>query len=188
VFEALLGRLARALADAGIPYMVIGGQAVLFYGEPRLTRDIDITLGVDADELPRLLEVCASTGLRALVPDAAAFAHETMVLPAVEQSTGIRVDFIFSSLPYERQAIERGQDRPLEGASVRYASAEDIIIHKLVAGRPRDIEDARAIIAKTPGTDRAYVTRWLREFDRALARELAPQFERLLDAFKPGQP
>jgi hypothetical protein len=39
MFQALLVRLARALDSAGIPYMVIGGQAVLLYGEPRLTRN-----------------------------------------------------------------------------------------------------------------------------------------------------
>ena len=33
--------------------MLIGGQAVLLYGEPRLTRDIDITLGVDVDKIRR---------------------------------------------------------------------------------------------------------------------------------------
>ena len=37
--------------------MIIGGQAVLLYGEPRLTKDIDITLGIDFDELDRLLKV-----------------------------------------------------------------------------------------------------------------------------------
>ncbi|GAH87084.1 unnamed protein product, partial [marine sediment metagenome] len=30
--------------------MIIGGQAVLLYGEPRLTRDIDVTLGDDIDK------------------------------------------------------------------------------------------------------------------------------------------
>jgi hypothetical protein len=31
--------------------MVIGGQAVLLYGEPRLTKDIDIALGIGIDGL-----------------------------------------------------------------------------------------------------------------------------------------
>jgi len=54
MFQALLVRLARALEAAGIPYMVIGGQAVLLHGEPRLTREIDVTLGVDSSELARV--------------------------------------------------------------------------------------------------------------------------------------
>ena len=49
-FENLLSKVSQALERAGIPYMVIGGQAVLVHGEPRFTRDIDITLGIDTDK------------------------------------------------------------------------------------------------------------------------------------------
>jgi hypothetical protein len=45
MFETLLERIALALEQAAVPYMVIGGQAVLLHGEPRLTKDIDVTLG-----------------------------------------------------------------------------------------------------------------------------------------------
>ena len=55
MFEKLLKRLAVALDHVGLPYMVFGGQAVLLYGEPRLTRDIDITLGVDTSRADLLL-------------------------------------------------------------------------------------------------------------------------------------
>ena len=57
MFESLLERIATALDAEAIPYMVIGGQAVLVHGEPRLTRDIDITLGVDIDQLGQVLAV-----------------------------------------------------------------------------------------------------------------------------------
>ena len=55
MFAQLLERLAVALDRAKIPYMIIGGQAVLLYGEPRLTRDIDVTLGVDVNRLADLV-------------------------------------------------------------------------------------------------------------------------------------
>jgi len=52
------------------------------------------------------------------------------------------------------------------GASeVRYASLEDLIIHKLVAGRPRDIEDVRSILVRNADYDREYVQRWLADFE-----------------------
>ncbi|GAF75408.1 unnamed protein product, partial [marine sediment metagenome] len=57
MFEEILAKLARALDKNNIPYMIIGGQAVLLYGEPRLTRDIDVTLGDDIDILPKIIEV-----------------------------------------------------------------------------------------------------------------------------------
>jgi len=57
MFEKILSRIGASLAKHGLPYMIIGGQAVLMYGEPRLTRDIDITLGIHIDQLDRLLAV-----------------------------------------------------------------------------------------------------------------------------------
>jgi hypothetical protein len=180
VFEALLALLARELDRAEIPYMVIGGQAVQLYGEPRLTRDIDVTLGIGHEELARVLAVCSRCALRPLTERPGELVRDTMVLPALEERTGIRVDFVFSFTGYERQAIERSRPVELGGAQVRFAAVEDVIIHKLVAGRPRDLEDARIIIVKNSGLDRAYVERWLTEFDKTLARELTALFRRLL--------
>ncbi|TKS61287.1 MAG: hypothetical protein EWM72_00774 [Nitrospira sp.] len=63
MFLQLLERLATALDLAKIPYMIIGGQAVLLYGEPRLTRDIDVTLGIDVDRVSDLLKVATQLSL-----------------------------------------------------------------------------------------------------------------------------
>ena len=56
MFEALLERIGGTIERAGIPYMVIGGQAVLLYGEPRLTQDIDITLAARSSHWPTTQE------------------------------------------------------------------------------------------------------------------------------------
>ena len=42
MFDKLLSKIGECLSNHDLPYMIIGGQAVLLYGEPRLTRDIDI--------------------------------------------------------------------------------------------------------------------------------------------------
>ena len=52
-WSALLEGLTRGLETRGIPFMLIGGQAVLLHGQPRFTEDIDATLGVGPDRLPR---------------------------------------------------------------------------------------------------------------------------------------
>jgi hypothetical protein len=62
MFQELLTKLARGLDRRGIPYMSIDGQAVLLYGEPRLTRDVDVTLGVGPELLPTVLEFAEEAG------------------------------------------------------------------------------------------------------------------------------
>ena len=47
--QDLLERIARALNARGMAYMLIGGQAALVYGNPRLTKNIDITLAAEPD-------------------------------------------------------------------------------------------------------------------------------------------
>ena len=150
--------------------MVIGGQAVLLYGEPRLTRDIDITVGVSIDELSRLLDIIKKIDLVPLPENIISFAEKTFVLPVKDTKTNIRVDFIFSQTSYEKQAIKRVNPVNFKNRIVRFASLEDIIIHKVFAGRPRDIEDVKSILAKNPGFDKNYIIKWLKEFDIAMGQ------------------
>ena len=133
MFEALIENVARTLDRNGLPYMVIGGQAVLLYGEPRLTRDIDIALGVGLDGLPRVLSAAREADLEVLV-DPESFTRKTMVLPCQDPRTDIRVDFILSFSPYEREALKRAQRIRFGATDVNFASVEDLLIAKTVAG------------------------------------------------------
>lgn len=180
MFQNLLKRLARGLNRARIPYMVIGGQAVLLYGEPRMTRDIDITLGLGVDEVGRVLSLTRLLGLRTIVKNCRPFVQKTMVLPVVEPSTKIRVDFIFSFTEYGRQAIARSRTVRLGRTGVRFASLDDVIIHKVVASRARNMEDVRSIVLKNPGYDGRYIVRWLRVLDRGAGAGLVQVFRRAI--------
>lgn len=182
MFEALLSKIAQSLGGAGLPYMIIGGQAVLLYGTPRLTRDIDITLGVSVDELGSVLKAVKDMGLDVVPQDVRPFVEKTFVLPARESTTGIRVDFIFSFTPYERQAIARANPVFFGETAVMFASVEDVLIHKIFAGRPRDLEDGVAILIKNPAVDRGYILKWLREFDRTMdTHDFTSRFSELCD-------
>lgn len=167
MFKELIIKLGESLNKASVPYMIIGGQAVLLYGEPRFTRDIDITLGLGADGLDGILNIVKKLNLKTLPEDVPSFVKKTMVLPVMDESTGVRVDFIFSFTPYEKQAIERGKKTLLDGIEINFASVEDLIIHKIFAGRARDIEDVKNIILKNPDIDKIYIKKWLQEFDNA---------------------
>ena len=148
MIEELIAKIVRCLDEKKIPYMIIGGQAVLLYGTPRLTRDIDITLGVDTDKFSLIKEICKKLELKLLSENPEDFAKDTKVLPAEDPNSRIRVDFIFSFTPYESQAIKRTRKVLMNGYPVKFASCEDVIIHKMFAGRAVDTEDVKNILIK----------------------------------------
>ena len=179
MFERLLKKIAVQLKKASIPYMVIGGQAVLLYGEPRLTRDIDITMGISVDGLDKVKKIFPIIGLKSLVKKEKEFVERNMVLPSIDKKSGIRVDFIFSFSPYERQAIERAKDIKLGRSLVRFASLEDVVIHKVIAGRARDLEDVKSILIKNLKYDSVYIEKWLKEFDKSLGTKFLKVFRNI---------
>ena len=166
--------------------MVIGGQAVLVYGEPRLTKDIDITLGVGLEGLADIKRIGRKLGLKPLVKDIDTFVKETMVMPLSEAKSGIRIDFIFSFSPYERQAILRSKAVRFGRTAVQVAALEDVVIHKVVAGRPRDMEDVESILHKNPGYDARYIEKWLRELEASLDKNLRDLFRSIVNKVKSG--
>ncbi len=72
----------------------------------------------------------------------------------------------------------------LKGVPIPFATAEDLILHKLFAGRPRDIEDVHGVVLrKEAQIDWDYLSRWAQEFFSVPGRESLPkQLERLRGA------
>ncbi|MBI4824590.1 MAG: nucleotidyl transferase AbiEii/AbiGii toxin family protein [Nitrospirae bacterium] len=185
MFEKLLAKVAFSLKRHNIPYMVIGGQAVLLYGAPRLTKDIDITLGVGIDKLSDVVNTVKDAGLEILPKDSEGFVKKTFVLPTRDRKSKMRVDFIFSFTPYERQAISRVRDIVISGTKIKFASLEDIIIHKVFSCRARDLEDVRSMLIKNPDYDMAYIKKWLGEFDKlSEEKKFTSTFKNILKTLK----
>jgi hypothetical protein len=177
----LLEKIAEAFEKEHIPYMIISGQAVLLYGEPRLTKDIGITLGLDINELHRIRNIAIQIGLTLLVQNEEKFVRETMVLPTIHEPSGFRVDLIFSFSKYEQEALKRVNKIRIGSIDLCYASLEDVLIQKTISGRPRDIEDIKTMILKNPHFDIQYVDKWLQDFSQALNLDFIDQFKMIYD-------
>jgi len=179
VFNQLIVKITEGLEKKRIPYMIIGGQAVLMYGEPRFTNDIDITLGVNTDKMKEILALAKELSLSSLIENTDEFIKKTMVLPLKDDLTGIRIDLIFSFSLYEQQAIENSQKILVNTKEVNFARLEDIVIHKIIAGRARDIDDVKTILSKNPGYNKKYIVKWLKKFDETLSGEFVGKFNEL---------
>jgi len=82
------------------------------------------------------------------------------------------------------QAINRAKEIKFGKTEVRFAALEDIIIHKVIAERARDIEDVKSIILKNPDYDARYIEKWLAEFDNFLDENFREKFKILVDQIK----
>lgn len=158
--------VARFLDELKIPYVIIGGLAVQFWGEPRATGDVDMTVLVPGGGEEEFLQQCVQR-FSPRLSDAVAFALRHRVL-LVTASNGCPVDIALGLPGYEAEVMKRARTTVLEGYLVRVIAPEDLIIHKCVAGRPRDIEDVRAILMRHGQLDLPYIRRWLDEFTLVL--------------------
>lgn len=146
----------------------IGGVAVAIWGEPRVTKDVDLKVLLGRDEAERLLRAMGED-LRPVQPDPLDSLRQVGILFALDAS-GTRADFLLSDTPHDVEAIKRARRiDTLPGVRVRVCTPEDLVIYKLVATRARDHEDASTVIRRQAGSlDAAYILRWLGEFERAL--------------------
>lgn len=150
--------LQRFCEERGWKFCIIGGVAVQHWGEPRLTRDVDLTLLTGfGDEEPYVDALLAAYEAR--IPNAREFALQNRVL-LLRSGRGIGIDIALGALPFETGAMERACPIELEpGALLRLCSAEDLIVMKAFANRPLDWHDLRGIIVrqKTTGLDWRYI-------------------------------
>lgn len=131
----------------GWSFCFIGGVAVQRWGEPRFTQDVDLTLltgfGMEEVYVDALLQL-----LRGRRPDARAFALSQRVLLAQTRG-GISVDVALGALPFEQRAVARASRwQPDPELSLMTCSAEDLIVHKVFAGRDIDWGDVERVLIR----------------------------------------
>lgn len=173
-------RLHTFLSARSIPYAIIGGIAVQRWGQPRLTRDVDLTVLLPQGREEAILhELAAAFPPR--IENAVTFALEHRVLP-VSVPGSSEADISLGLPGFEEHVIARAVGYDLgDGRQVRLCSAEDLIIHKALAGRPQDVLDIEGVVARH-GTalDLAYLRRWLGELGRvADDPQVTARFERI---------
>jgi predicted nucleotidyltransferase len=179
--EHSLVDLATFLSDQLIEYMVIGGMANAVWGVARATLDIDVTIWTDESSQPDVVAILAAR-YSSRVAEPVAFVQRTRVLPLVS-AQGVPMDVIFGLLPFEQTAVERATIRHIQGCSVRFCTAEDLILMKIISDRSKDIEDARQVVRQQKGRlDLDYLSPRIQELSDLLCRpDLLQRFSEWLE-------
>jgi hypothetical protein len=175
------------LAGFGGRWYVFGAQAVMVWGRPRLTGDVDVTVHLEPDDPSRRVAAMGSAGFDLRVQGPVDFVRRARVLPCVQRETDMPLDVVLAGPGLEEEFARDAVEVTVEGTPVPFISPVDLIVTKILAGRPKDLEDVRGIVlAQGDGLDVARVRRRLRQIEQALDQsDLTPLFEAQLRATNP---
>lgn len=153
--------IQRLCESQGWSFCFIGGLAVQRWGEPRLTRDVDLTLITGFGGEEKFIEVWLH-GYQFRPPGSMNMALKNRVLLLVNQR-GTPVDVALGGIDFEQRTIQRSSLWKIPEGALRTCSAEDLLVHKCFAGRERDWVDVDGILARQKGKlDFALVRRELK--------------------------
>jgi predicted nucleotidyltransferase len=133
------------LTREGLSYALIGGMAASLRGQPRTTADVDLVVAADASPALDLIGQLDQSRFRPLFDNVAEIVERSYILPLRHRTTGVKVDMALGLSGFERSLIERAEQVDIAGTKVSVVIAEDLLVLKVLAGRPQDEQDARGI-------------------------------------------
>ncbi len=153
-----IASILKALSDARVRYVVVGGVAVVLHGHLRVTADLDLVVALDRPNILAALSALESLGYRPRAPVAAQEFADPDTRAAWIRDKDMKVFSLWSARlpetgvdlfveePIPFRDLEGGaRAAELHGAKAPIASIEHLIAMKRKAGRPRDAEDIAAL-------------------------------------------
>jgi hypothetical protein len=177
----------RALVDLAalakrerLRWYVFGAQAVNLLGYPRATADLDITVDLGDRDPAELVAALAAAGFEPRFSDAA-FIAATRVIPVVHRASKMPIDVVLAGPGLEQLFLDTVVMTKLANHQIPVLSIENLIVTKLIAGRPKDLEDVRELVARSGSTiDHGQIESVLALVEDALATsDLLPQYRRI---------
>ncbi|MGI9034520.1 MAG: nucleotidyl transferase AbiEii/AbiGii toxin family protein [Pyrinomonadaceae bacterium] len=176
--------LQKFCEKRGWKFCIIGGLALQFWGEQRLTKDVDLTLltGFGTEE------IYIDTLLRkfpARIEDAKNFALRSRVL-LLQTENKIGIDISLGAFPFEETMVNRAAyQKYLPQISLKICSAEDLVVLKSFADRSKDWSDIQTVLIKQDNLDWNYIFEQLAPLiELKEAPEILTKLENLRKSYK----
>lgn len=163
----LLQMAIETLERLQIPYLVCGSVASGAFGEPRMTRDIDIVIDLRFGKVSELCDAFPAPEFFVTKDSAIAAIRSAKQFNVVHPASGNKIDFMISrDDQWSKSQMQRRQRAKLFGSVEGYASsAEDIIISKMMyyheGGSEKHLRDITGILSlRADQVDRDYIAHW----------------------------
>jgi len=169
--------VSERLEAAQLPFMLTGSFAMAYYGKPRMTRDLDIVVSLNEDDVPAIIAALSAEFYIDAESVRTAVVSQRM-FNLMHLATSIKVDLIVrKGSEYRQVEFARRQQVELNGVRTWIVSREDLILSKLVwakdSGSELQRRDVKTLLHES--MDRAYLERWAARLGVAESlREAAP--------------
>lgn len=167
----LLVKIAKILERLKIPYLVTGGMAVLVWGRPRFTADIDIVIGLKPEKVNDLEKALSCIGETVYID------RDSMIRALknfgefnyIDSQTGLKVDFwVLKNNPFENSCLKRKTKKNVLSKSICFISPEDLILSKLIwykkSQSSRHLEDIESVL-RISKVDQKYLQDWAEKLE-----------------------
>ncbi len=149
------------LRQTGMKAAFAGGLAVIIWGRPRITQDVDMLLELTPDTVDAFLQAASDLGFSYDTEEAALLPAGGFIRLMRDDAASFPLDILVADTPLHQSALARVKRFELAGEQIPVISAEDLILMKLVAFRPKDTFDLETVIdAMSPKLDLPYLQMW----------------------------
>jgi len=134
------------LRGENLSFCFIGGIALQRWGEPRFTRDIDLTLLCPYGQEVPVAELLMRR-FKPRIAETTAFAAENRVV-LLSSAGGVPLNIALGAIPFEERSVARASPFDFSGVVLKTCSAEDLVVMKAFAGRDRDWADIESVCSR----------------------------------------
>ena len=160
-----LRELVRLFDELEIPNALMGGMAVAIHGIPRITRELNFVISLSSDRQHDFLTSFRKLGYKWPESTHAGLVDQySAVAFSRDDGLVVVVDMLMAEPEYRQLLLRRHQRVVVDGIAAWVVSPEDLIILKLIAGRPRDIGDILDILMAQGQLDSEYLRHWSQHF------------------------